>query len=37
MTTLPIDPVIATGLFVPVAVAGVWWTVRRIRLSHGEH
>lgn len=34
---LPLDPVIATGLFVPIAVAGVWWTVRRIRLSHGEH
>ncbi len=33
---LPIDASIATGLFVPVAVLGVWWTVRRIRRHHGE-
>lgn len=33
---LPLDPAILTGLFVPVAIAAVWWTVRRIRLHHGE-
>jgi uncharacterized membrane-anchored protein len=29
-----IDPVIATALFVPVAVAMIWWIVRRIRRRH---
>ncbi|MCO6187004.1 DUF3422 family protein [Rhizobium sp. L1K21] len=33
---LPFDTAILTGLFVPVAIAGVWWTVRRIRMHHGE-
>jgi uncharacterized membrane-anchored protein len=32
-----IDAVILTGLFVPVAVAGVWYVVRRIRMRHGSH
>jgi uncharacterized membrane-anchored protein len=29
-----IDPALATGAFVPVAVALVWWIVRRIRKRH---
>lgn len=29
-----IDPTLITGLFVPIAVALVWWTVRRIRKAH---
>lgn len=33
---LPVDAAVVTGFFVPVAVAGVWWTVRRIRLSHHD-
>jgi len=29
-----IDPTLATGAFVPVAVLLVWWIVRRIRSRH---
>jgi uncharacterized membrane-anchored protein len=29
-----INPTLVTGLFVPVAVVLVWWTVRRIRKRH---
>ena len=31
---LPVDPTIASALFVPVAVLAIWWTVRRIRKRH---
>lgn len=31
---LPIDPVYATAAFVPLALAVIWFTVRRIRKSH---
>jgi uncharacterized membrane-anchored protein len=31
---LPIDPTLATGAFVPVALVLVWWVVRRIRSRH---
>jgi uncharacterized membrane-anchored protein len=31
---LPVDPVILTGLAVPVAVLAIWWLVRRIRRRH---
>lgn len=31
---LPVDPTLATGAFVPVAIALVWWVVRRIRSRH---
>jgi uncharacterized membrane-anchored protein len=31
---LPIDPSIATALFVPIAAFSIWWTVRSIRLRH---
>jgi uncharacterized membrane-anchored protein len=34
---LPIDPGVLTGLFVPIAVIGVWLTVRRIRKKHEGH
>jgi uncharacterized membrane-anchored protein len=34
---LPIDAGVLTGLFVPVAVAAVWLTVRRIRKKHEAH
>lgn len=27
----PVDPSLATAMFVPVAVAAIWWIVRRIR------
>jgi uncharacterized membrane-anchored protein len=30
----PIDTTLATALFVPVAVLGIWWLVRRIRRRH---
>lgn len=30
----PVDPVIATALFVPVAAGSIWWTIRRIRRKH---
>ena len=33
---LRIDPGLATALFVPVALLGVWAAVRRIRRGHGE-
>jgi uncharacterized membrane-anchored protein len=33
---MPVSTTVATGLFVPVAIAGVWWVVRRIRRHHGE-
>ena len=33
-TSLPVDPALATGAFVPVAVLLVWWMVRRIRRRH---
>ena len=32
-----LDPVIATGLAVPLVVAGVWLLVRRIRRHVGRH
>jgi len=31
---VPIDTTLATALFVPVAVLGIWWMVRRIRKRH---
>jgi uncharacterized membrane-anchored protein len=31
---IAVDPTLATGAFVPVAVALVWWIVRRIRKRH---
>ena len=31
---LPVDVSLATALFVPVAVLGIWWLVRRIRRRH---
>jgi uncharacterized membrane-anchored protein len=31
---LPIDPSIATAIFVPIAAFSIWWTVRSIRLRH---
>jgi len=31
---LPVDISLATALFVPVAVAAIWWIVRRIRRRH---
>jgi len=31
---VPVDPTLASALFVPVAVLGVWWIVRRIRKRH---
>ena len=31
---LPVDPTLATGAFVPVAIVLVWWVVRRIRSRH---
>jgi uncharacterized membrane-anchored protein len=34
---LPVDTAVLTGLFVPVAVAAVWLTVRQIRRRHDEH
>lgn len=37
---LPVDPGLATGLAVPVVLAGVFWLVRSIRKAHapdGEH
>ena len=30
----PVDPAVASALFVPVAVLAIWWTVRRIRQRH---
>ena len=33
---LPIDVGIATALFVPVAILGVWLMVRRIRHGHRD-
>ena len=30
----PIDPTLATALFVPIAVLAIWWMVRRIRTRH---
>lgn len=33
---LRVEPGIATALFVPVAVAGVWWAVRRIRRGNQD-
>ncbi len=33
---LKIEPSLATALFVPVALLGVWAAVRRIRRGHGE-
>ena len=32
--TLPVEPGLATGGFVPVAIVLVWWVVRRIRSRH---
>lgn len=31
---VPVDPTLASALFVPVAVLAIWWTVRRIRRKH---
>ena len=31
---VPVDISLATALFVPVAVLGIWWMVRRIRRKH---
>ena len=31
---LPVNVTLATALFVPVAVLGIWWLVRRIRRRH---
>ena len=31
---VPVDISLATALFVPVAVAAIWWLVRRIRRRH---
>jgi uncharacterized membrane-anchored protein len=31
---VPVDTTLATALFVPVAVVGIWWMVRRIRKRH---
>ena len=31
---IALDPVIVTALFVPVAAAAIWWTIRRIRKKH---
>jgi uncharacterized membrane-anchored protein len=31
---VPVDISLATALFVPVAVLGIWWVVRRIRRRH---
>ena len=31
---VPVDTTLATAVFVPFAVAGIWWTVRRIRKKH---
>jgi uncharacterized membrane-anchored protein len=35
----PVEPTLATAAFVPIAVLGIWWTVRRIRNRHvgNEH
>lgn len=33
----PIEPTLATAIFVPVAVLAIWWTVRRIRHRHVGH
>lgn len=37
---LPVDPNVATGIAVPLVLAGVFWVVRSIRRAHapdGEH
>jgi uncharacterized membrane-anchored protein len=31
---VPVDISLATALFVPIAVLGIWWVVRRIRRRH---
>ncbi|HEY6834570.1 MAG TPA: DUF3422 domain-containing protein [Pseudolabrys sp.] len=31
---VPVEPTLATAVFVPIAVLTVWWTVRRIRRKH---
>jgi uncharacterized membrane-anchored protein len=31
---VPVDPTLASALFVPVAVLAIWWTIRRIRRRH---
>lgn len=35
----PVEPTLATAVFVPIAVLAIWWTVRRIRNRHvgNEH
>lgn len=30
----PVEPSVATAVFVPVAVLAIWWVVRRIRRAH---
>jgi uncharacterized membrane-anchored protein len=32
-----VPPELITAASVPVALLGVWWAVRRIRRTHGEH
>ena len=32
-----VEPALLTGAFVPVAIFGVWYVVRRIRRSHDVH
>jgi uncharacterized membrane-anchored protein len=31
---VPVEPTLATALFVPLAVLAIWWVVRRIRSRH---
>ena len=31
---VPVDITLSNALFVPVAVLGIWWMVRRIRRKH---
>ena len=33
---VPVDATVGTAIAVPVVLAGVWWTVRRIRRMHAE-
>ncbi|MEM0899559.1 MAG: DUF3422 family protein [Pseudomonadota bacterium] len=34
--TSPVSKTLVVALFVPVAIGGIWWTVRRIRRRHME-
>jgi uncharacterized membrane-anchored protein len=31
---IPVDTTFASAIFVPIAVLGIWWTLRRIRRKH---